>query len=130
MKKLLTICFAVLYTLITSGFTVNVHYCMGERAGMDLYGGHSSKGCGKCGMPVKGDCCKDEAKFVKLENSHQAAQVFAVFNDTFISVPVLLQPLWLQPLAATQVLNVWAPLHAPPLITTAPLYQRYCTFLI
>lgn len=129
MKKLLTICMAILYTLITSGFSVNVHYCMGELASVDLHDSHK-EACGKCGMPVKGDCCKDEAKFLKLDNTHQAAKVFAGLTNTITAVPVAIQPQWLQAVHTTPVLHTWAPLHAPPPVPATPLYLQHCIFLV
>lgn len=129
MKKLTIICIAILYTLITSGFSVNLHYCMGELASVDLHDSHD-EGCGKCGMPVKGDCCKDEAKFLKLNDTHQAAKAFAGLTNTQTALPPAPQPVWLQAVRSVPVLNVWAPLHAPPLIPSAPLYVHHCIFLV
>jgi hypothetical protein len=128
-KKLLTICFAVLYTLITSGFTVNMHYCMGELASVDLHDTHNDS-CPKCGMESKGDCCKDEAKFVKMDNSHQAAKAFVDLTNTITLAPVVMHPVWLQPVAQKEVLNPWAPLHGPPITPSIPLYMSHCIFLI
>lgn len=128
MKKLLTICFAVLYTLITSGFTVNMHYCMGELASVNLHDTHNDS-CPKCGMDVKGDCCKDEAKFVKLDNSHQAAKAFVDFSGNTISLaPVVMQPVWLTPVTETIILSPRT--HGPPITPSVPLYMSNCIFLI
>lgn len=129
MKKMLVICLAVLYTLITSGFTVNVHYCMGELASIDMHDSHDS-GCPKCGMPKKGDCCQDEAHFLKVSENHLAAQALGDITASIIAVPVSLQPAWLQPLTSRPVLHIWAPLHAPPLIPAVPLYTTNCAYLI
>ncbi|AWO00561.1 hypothetical protein DLD77_02005 [Chitinophaga alhagiae] len=102
---------------------------MGELAAVDLHDAHN-EACGKCGMPVKGDCCKDEAKFLKLDDTHQAAKVFAGLTNTIIALPVSTQPLWLQPVHPAPVLHAWAPLHAPPLITAQPLYLHHCILLV
>lgn len=102
---------------------------MGELASVDLHDTHN-KGCSKCGMPVKGNCCKDEAKFVKLDNSHQAAKAYVDFTTSITMAPVVMEPVWLQPLAPTPVLNAWAPLHGPPLSPAVPLYMSHCIFLI
>ena len=126
---MLTICFAVLYTLITSGFTVNLHYCMGELAAVDLHDSHDES-CSKCGMPVKGDCCNDEAKLLKVDDSQLAAKAFAGLTQSITAVPVSLQPIWLQPAAVFPALHAWAPLHAPPLIPAVPLFTTHCAFLI
>lgn len=129
MKKVLTICIALLYTLITSGFTVNLHYCMGVLAAVELHDdSHEDEGCGYCGMKKKGDCCQDEAKFLKMESDHQAAKVF-FSQDVFgaVTLPVIfLSP---APVALHNALQVWAPKHAPP-DSDVPLYTRHCVFLI
>lgn len=129
MKKMLTICIAVLYTLITSGFTVNLHYCMGELASVNLHESHED-GCPKCGMDVKGDCCHDEAKLLKVSENHFGSSFATTGIVHSFALPVSLQPDWLQPLAERQVLHAGAPLHAPPLIPSNPLYTTYCTYLI
>ena len=52
---------------------MEVHYCMGQYAGADLYGDATGK-CGRCGMKEKkGGCCEDDHKFYKLEDSHKKA---------------------------------------------------------
>ncbi len=128
-KKLLTICFAILYTLITSGFSVNAHYCMGELASVDLHD-RSQEPCPKCGMPLKGDCCKDEAKFFKMDDSHQAAKAFAGITASWTAVPVAIQPEWLQPVLNAPVSNRWTPVYAPPPLAAIPLYKQHCIFLV
>ncbi len=128
MKKFLTICIALLYTLITSGFSVNVHYCMGELASVDLHDSHDD-GCNKCGMPTKGDCCKDEAHFVKYDDSHQAAKAGIGLPAPCPAVTGLIQPEWQASVTATPVFSVWAPINAPPL-SGIPLYKQFCLFLI
>lgn len=57
---------------VSSGIAMEIHYCMGERAGADLYGTSSDK-CGRCGMKEqnKAGCCHDDHQFYKLEDSHK-----------------------------------------------------------
>ena len=71
MKKIYIGILAVLYLAVSSGVALELHYCMGDKAGMELYGSASDK-CGKCGMKDnKGGCCHDEFKFYKLNDSHK-----------------------------------------------------------
>ncbi len=35
-----------------SGIAMEIHYCMGKKAGMEFYGSNEDK-CGKCGMIEK-----------------------------------------------------------------------------
>ncbi|UYQ91644.1 hypothetical protein MKQ68_16265 [Chitinophaga horti] len=131
MKKLLTIFIAVLYVAITSGFTVNVHYCMGKVASVKLHA-EDDDACGKCGRPgTKGaDCCKDVHKFLKVDQSHQAAKVFFSHNvlplDLDLPVAVLQTPAITVATAAKFSYQQ----HAPPPVGSQPLFLRNCVFLI
>lgn len=71
MKKLLLGILTMVYMTVVSGIAMEIHYCMGKKAGVELYGSKSDK-CGKCGMKDnKTGCCHDEFKFVKLADSHK-----------------------------------------------------------
>ena len=71
MKKIYLGILAVLYMAISSGVAMELHYCMGKKAGMDLYGSANDK-CGKCGMKEKKTgCCHEEYKFYKLNDFHK-----------------------------------------------------------
>ncbi len=92
MKKVFVCILAVLYMAVSSGIAMEIHYCMGKKAGVEFYGSSSDK-CGKCGMKdTKNGCCHDEHKFYKLSDSHKivsndihfAADEFAVVNDHFL----------------------------------------------
>jgi len=89
MKKVYIGILAVLYLAVTSGVALELHYCMGDKAGMDLYGA-AGETCGKCGMTEKNTgCCHDEFKFFKISDSHKtvsndidlSASCTAVFSD-------------------------------------------------
>jgi hypothetical protein len=129
MKRFSAILFAVLYITLTSGFAVNVHYCMGKLASVDLQEAPADH-CGKCGKPSKGmDCCKDEFKFCKVTESHQAAKALqAGFSPvTDMQLPVRILPVSALPAQETLLLS--RP-HDPPDIPSAPIFLRNCTFLI
>jgi hypothetical protein len=71
MKKIYIGILAVLYVAVSSGVALELHYCMGNKAGMDIYG-TANKKCGKCGMTEKKTgCCHDEFKFYKISDSHK-----------------------------------------------------------
>src|SRR5688572_20201115 len=63
-----------MYMTVSSGIAMEIHYCMGEKAGVDFYNNPDDK-CGRCGMKeqAKKGCCSDDHKFYKLEDSHQKA---------------------------------------------------------
>ena len=71
MKKLIVAILAFLYLGVSSGVAMEIHYCMGKKAGVEFYG-HDNGKCGKCGMTEKKNgCCSDEHKFYKLEDAHK-----------------------------------------------------------
>jgi hypothetical protein len=71
MKKLLLAILTLVYMTASSGIAMEIHYCMGKRAGVEFYGSTSDR-CSKCGMKAKKNgCCTDEHKFYKLSDSHK-----------------------------------------------------------
>ena len=82
MKKVIISILAFLYLGVSSGIAMEIHYCMGKKAGTDLYGNSNNK-CPKCGMKEKKGCCNDEHKFYKLNDSHKN-----VSNDLNFEAPV------------------------------------------
>ena len=92
MKKIYIGTLAFVYMAVSSGIAVQLHYCMGDKAGMELYGS-SNDTCGKCGMTEKDTgCCHDEFKFYKISDSHKtvsnnidlASSSVAVVNDFYV----------------------------------------------
>ena len=67
---------------VSSGIAMEIHYCMGEKVGADLYGNTDDK-CGRCGMQEqdKNGCCHDDHQFIKIEDGHKKA-----VNDLSFSV--------------------------------------------
>ncbi|MDQ0108304.1 hypothetical protein J2T02_003432 [Chitinophaga terrae (ex Kim and Jung 2007)] len=129
MKRFFAILLATLYITLTGGIAVNVHYCMGKLAGVDLKGTPADV-CNKCKKPAKGmDCCKDEVKFCKLTESHQAAkatqQNFAPLIDLQLPVKILPTPSFRVLASCFDHAH-----HDPPDNNAAPLFVRNCTFLI
>ena len=73
----------MMYMTVTSGVVINVHYCMGEVATVEL--GHNSQdSCGQCGMDNSG-CCHDEVQVVKMCADHLSAKVNLELPQTVLS---------------------------------------------
>lgn len=104
---------------VSSGIAMELHYCMGEKAGVDFYK-TSSDTCGRCGMTEldKEGCCTDDHKFVKIEDSHQHAINHINFNtgELAIITSVVFYD-WSLP-AAVSVNNVAN--HSPPTYSKPP----------
>ena len=80
MRKILVAISLLVYFTVSTGFVINLHYCMDEMASVELSHEKSDK-CGKCGMPKKDKdgCCRDEVKVVKL-NQDQLVSSFVNFQ--------------------------------------------------
>ena len=119
---------AVLYLGVSSGATVNLHYCMGKLVSWDLSGDRNDK-CPDCGMKKTGrNCCNDQHKLIKVSDdqkvsdmAYQLAQVAAIAPIRYIELPAL-------PVVSIAVQNPST--HAPPRSGKVTLYLRNCTFLI
>ncbi len=86
MKKVFVGILAIMYMAVSSGFAMDIHYCMGKKAGVDFYGSANDK-CGRCGMKgKKGGCCHDELKFYKLSDSHKNVSNNISFTVDVIAV--------------------------------------------
>jgi hypothetical protein len=66
----------------SSGLAIELHYCMGRLAEVELPGEEHER-CSLCGMKDQAGCCHDELKFYKLEDSYKHIQ-----NDISLSQPV------------------------------------------
>ena len=123
MKKFTTIIIALLYTALTSGFTVHAHYCMGKLAELGLHASH--KACNKCGK--QGKCCHEESKFCKVTVQHETVKVqqsvVPVSKD--LSLPVIIVPV-----VPVKAFSIAYNDHAPPGDGPLPLYIQHCTYLI
>ena len=75
MKKLLIAITALVYFTVSSGATVNMHYCMGKLMSWDLSAKSDGK-CGTCGMQKAGHkgCCNDEQKTLKVDKDQQVSE--------------------------------------------------------
>ena len=86
MKKIYIGILAFVYMAVSSGIALQLHYCMGDKAGMELYGSGNDK-CGKCGMSEKkSGCCHDEFKFYKINDSHKTVSNDIDFTATSFAV--------------------------------------------
>ena len=128
MKKLLAFILLLIYFTASSGFVVNIHYCMDRLDSVELGSNDEEKTCGKCGMHKDGNkCCRDDVKLVKLQTSHMAALAEVP--------PFALQPLEvpLPAFHATPFFNFrsYAPAvaHSPPL-DEQDIYLRIRVFRI
>lgn len=125
MKKVLVAILAFLYLGVSSGVAMEIHYCMGKKAGVEFYGSDNDK-CSKCGMKHKKGCCNDEHKFYKINDSHKT-----VSNDLSFETPVVAivtqYPFYQTSFVFTDV-DKTVQNHSPPIYTKPSACVLNCVF--
>ncbi|WP_432713244.1 HYC_CC_PP family protein [Pedobacter sp.] len=132
MKRTLLIFLAIFYFGVSQGTTVYFHYCMGELVDLGITN-HEKKTCGFCGMKqsntAKKDCCKDEAKQAKIDQSKTTSLLQVQFEQT--SVLVQNNATWqLEDFSFPVKQGKAALSNAPPILQEIPAFIRNCTFRI
>lgn len=75
MNRLAAIFLTGFYLIATIGVAINVHYCHGEVASVNVYFSAEACACGK--MMGKKYCCDDETFVFQLEEDQRVSEVFA-----------------------------------------------------
>jgi hypothetical protein len=126
-KKLLLAISMVTYMALSCGIAMEIHYCMGSKAGVDFYGAAKDK-CGKCGMKEKKGCCHDEYKFYKIEDSYKNA-----CNDISFATPeaaiISTWSLFDWQITSTDVITAYH-INSPPEYTGPSACIMNCVFRI
>ncbi|NML22156.1 hypothetical protein HHL16_14835 [Pseudoflavitalea sp. G-6-1-2] len=128
MKKAVIAILAVLYVTVTSGITVNIHYCMGKLASVE-YGYDDHDACGLCGMTEQREgCCHTEYKLVKVDDAHQLVPI----ADHNFQMPVAILPyeiVWIDE-APAKAVQISPSGNDPPDQHDTPVYLRNCVFRV
>lgn len=132
MKRLLIFILAFSYLVTTTGADMHLHFCMGKLAGWSFWAEDEKTACDKCGMEKEerpDGCCKDESKWMKIQDDQKVAdQAFSFAKlspAAHLHFPVYNAP---TPLSATAGLHPQS--HAPPRGGKVESYILNCTFRI
>lgn len=132
MKRIFATILLVFYLGVSSGATLQFHYCMGELIQWGVLQNNDSN-CPSCGMKKKVSldkkCCKENHQEIKTDKSRVSNN--AEFNfQQFVSLVV--KPYQLeQPVAQLVYLKGALPLvNAPPLEQHTSIFLLHCTFRI
>jgi len=122
MKTFLITITALVYLTVSSGATVNLHYCMGKLMSWDLSARSKSK-CGSCGMEKSGHkgCCNDEQKTFKVDKDQKVTESsFQFLSISSVAIAVTHTEL---PLIYSSTLLTDNPTaHAPPRFGGVPIF--------
>lgn len=127
MKKLVAIILLVTYFLVSSGFAVNLHYCMNKFHSWEL-GAADDDNCDKCGMNTEesNGCCRDEVKVLKLQQDQVTAKA-AVYQFSIPVLPTTFISWFLTP-DTHKVAIIEYRIKGPPLISKQDTYLNNCVF--
>ena len=130
MKKVLIAITALVYFTVSTGATVNLHYCMGKLMSWDFSAKSDGK-CGTCGMQKAGHkgCCSDEQKTFKVDKDQQISES----NFQFLSVSTIAITVTYTELPFIYPSNLavdYPTTHAPPDVGKLPLFVLNRNFRI
>lgn len=129
MKKTLVTILAVIYIAVSSGATVNIHYCMGKPMNWDLAQKQEPR-CAKCGMKksVHKGCCKDEQKKLQIGKDQKVSESVFQYSQSANDAGITIYPVSSVSLSSVAKKHFFA--HAPPLTKEIPLFLLNCNFRI
>lgn len=123
MKKILITILALIYLATTTGATLYMHYCMGEVYAVNLV---EKEGCTKCGMAMNEDCCKDEFKIIKINDSHQLISNEINFDPSYAYINNYYKIF--DPVAYHVTIPVTTNNNSPPQSQDLSRYILHCVF--
>lgn len=130
MKRLLTLFIALIYLVMSTGFVMNSHYCMGKLSSVEL-GRSEVKKC-ICGMRIdstkKNKCCHSKIEVVKLEDSHKLT-TSTIGSINFLEA--VIPHFYVEPVLYTNVYTANQYLKKlPPNLNKQDTYKHIGVFLI
>ena len=124
MQKFLVIFFSMLYLTVTSGITVNLHYCGGKLKTVSFFS-NNEKGC--CGTKKKSKgCCKDKTKLIKVEENRKVTEA----SNPTVHLVALLSSQLLFNLSNDNSVDIISKYYSPPVLYDNPLYLKHQVLLI
>lgn len=130
MKRAFVSIFLLVYFTVSTGFTVNMHYCM-DRFQSWEFGATESDSCDKCGMSTSesNNCCRDEVKVMKLHQDLFQTAGPSLPHQVVLALPVT--PFWYTP---PQLHYAYVRgqhyAHSPPLLDKQDTYLSIGVFRI
>lgn len=130
-NRFFAIILLTVYATIICGITINLHYCGGKLASVNLSIADSEHPCACGSKGMKKGCCENKSIYVQYK-ADQKVQYFAInFNHVVkdIFIPFLVHDVFLPPFHLTRKEEVS---HSPPplLASSSPTYLLNRVFRI
>ncbi len=132
MKKLFLLIVSFVYFGISTGVTLQVHYCMGKLVNVGLVN-KSDSHCDLCGMAKKNGhkgCCHDEQKTVKItqDQNRSTEPVYQVVHAPVAMVETNYPDAAMTARFSSEEKILY--FHEPPQVSGLAVYIRNCVFRI
>ena len=117
-----------LYMFISTGIPIEIHYCMGHKAGVDFYF-TTDEFCQKCGMKESDNaCCGNQYQFFKLIDSHQLTE-YSHLTQPFFGI-IIHPKKHVAPSFNIFPNDISVANYTPPNRSGPPLFIKNCVFRI
>ncbi|MGB4398547.1 MAG: hypothetical protein WBJ10_04185 [Daejeonella sp.] len=129
MKKVFLTILAFFYLGVSSGATVDIHFCMGQLTNWGFSQSESEK-CNNCGMEkgISPDCCKDKQHKLTVKESPKASSTVYQFHTLGLSIPL---SVYNHPgIINSNLREISVLKDSPPPNQSIPAFIRNCTFRI
>lgn len=133
MKRILSITLLLVYTTLSCGVALQLHYCGGKLASIDFFASDNENVCSCGSKPMKKGCCKDKDIHIQFKAEQKISTVCA-FNfensgKDFILIPFIVQSLFINSFTS---MHKGAIAHSPPplLSESVPTYLLNRVFRI
>lgn len=127
MKKIIAGILSIIYLTVTSGFAINIHYCMGHVSSVD-YTYNNNKKCGNCGMENKKGCCHSEFKIIKLADDQQLAKANISITQFSVEINSIVVNLLQGKQGSEKIATI--DYYSPPDKRLSNVYLHDCVFRI
>lgn len=113
MKKFLSIILAVVYLVLVSGITLQLHYCGGKLSSVKVTLVDNNHSCSCGSKTMKKGCCKNQSVYVKVKGDQKSSNNSIISFDNAKSIALQL-PFIIRNLPLVQYSSIISNYHEPP----------------
>lgn len=113
MKKSLSIVLTIVYLVLVSGITLQLHYCGGKFRSLNLVLDENSPSCACGSKTMKKGCCKNQTVYIKVKGDQKSSNNSKIsFDDG--KKTAFQRPSFTLNLSLAQYVSTIINYHAPP----------------